>query len=95
MSPGQDSTGCKHLAPSSQKRHCTMIHLTTHSLDNLYKILKNTNNLKEIFLTDTFLFQMSGTKQFDHLLTESIWILNLSTAHIYQVEANTLLWPPL
>lgn len=71
----------QHLAPSSQKRHCAMIHLITHSLDNLYTILKNTNNLKEIFLTDTFLFQMSGPKQFDHLLTESIWILNLSTAH--------------
>lgn len=66
---------------SSQKRHCTTIHLTTHSLDNWYKILKNTNNLKKNFLTDTFLFQMSGPKQSGHFLTESIWILNLSTAH--------------
>lgn len=71
----------RHLGPSSQKRHCTMIHLTTHSLDNLYKMLKNTNNLKEVFLTDIFLFQMSGPKQFDRFLRESIWISNLSTAH--------------
>lgn len=67
--------------PSSQKRYSTTIYLTKHSLDNWCKILKNTNNLKEIFPTDTFLFQMSGPKQFGHFLTESIWILNLSTSH--------------
>lgn len=96
MSPGQESTGGRHLAPSSQKRHCTTIHLTTHSLDNLYKILKNINNLKEIFSDRYF--------PIPNVWPKTVWSpsyrICLDTESLYCTHipirlTGTLLWPPL
>lgn len=93
MSPGQESTGCRHLAPSSQKRHCTTIHLTTHSLDNLYKILKNINNLKEIFFWQILSYSKCLAQNSLITFLQNLfgyWISLLHT-HPYQVEGNTAL----